>query len=100
MPVEKQNFSFDFKADSDESGPSGPSKLPTSYTFVGPSKAGKPKPPNSTQSKISKSAHFNGSADDAMEWVQQLSKPDVKIKKRCSFSTFITKIKRIWMWYP
>ena len=48
MPIEKQNFSFDFMADSDDSGPS---KLPTSYTLVGPSKAEKPEPPNSTQSK-------------------------------------------------
>ena len=78
MPIEKQDFLFDFKADS---GDYGPSKLPTSNKLVGPSKAGKPQPLNSIQSKIS----------NAMEWLQQLSKPDDEIKKRCSFSSLYSK---------
>ena len=68
-------------------------KLPTSYKLVGPSKVGKPEPPNSTQSKISKSTHVNGSVVDAMEWLQQLSKPDDEIKKGCSLSSFYSKDK-------
>ena len=64
MPIGKQVLSFDFKAEIDNSGPS---KIPTSYSLMVPSKAGKPEPPNSTQSKRSKSAHINGSVDDAME---------------------------------
>ena len=69
MLIEKQDFSFDFKTDSDNSGPL---KMPTFYTLMGSSKAGKPQPPNSILPKISKSAHVNGSVDDAMEWLQQL----------------------------
>ena len=56
MPIKKQDFSFDFKTDRDDSSPS---VLPTSYTLMVPSKAGKFEPPNSTQQKISKSAHVN-----------------------------------------
>ena len=56
MPIKKQDFSFDFKTDRDDSSPS---VLPTSYTLMVPSKAGKLEPPNSTQQKISKSAHVN-----------------------------------------
>ena len=89
MPIEKQDFSSDIKAYSDDSEPS---KLPISYKLVGPSKVGKPEPPNSTQSKFSKSAQVNG-IDDAMEWLQQFSKSVGKIKKRCSFSSFYSKDK-------
>ena len=90
MLIQKQGFLFDFRADSDDSGPS---KFPTSSKLMGPSKAGKPEPLHSTQSKNSKSAHGNGSVDDTMEWLQQLSKPDDEIKKRCLFSSFYSKAK-------
>ena len=58
---------------------------------MGPSKAGKPEPSNSV--KDFEIAHFNGSVDDAMESLQQLSKPDDELKKRCPFSTFYSKNK-------
>lgn len=60
---------------------------------MGPSKAGKPEPPNSNQTKISKFVHTNGSVDDAMEGLQQCSKPNEEIKKKCSFSGFYSKDK-------
>ena len=59
--------------------------MPTSYTLVEPTKAGKPQLPSSTQSKVLKYEDLNGSVDDAMEW---LPKPDDERKKRCTFSSF------------